>query len=162
MSCGDAIVLAHRFHAKQVDKAGEPYIGHLQRVANYVVTLFPDYTEAELEAAWLHDILEDTSATEQTLIAGGVSPEAVEIVRWLTKPANRPFWWSYRAWVRGIAENGPLSAVRVKLADNRDNSDPRRVAALCAGMGGGTMMDRYGPAREILEVALSIRKGATI
>ena len=55
--------LAERLHAGQVDKAGRPYIEHLERVVGILKASWPDATEAEIEAAWLHDVVEDTPIT---------------------------------------------------------------------------------------------------
>ena len=45
-----------------------------------------------------------------------------------------------------------LSTLRVKLADNQDNRDPARVAALAGA--GERVATRYEPARELLEDSL--------
>ncbi len=52
-----ARILAERVHAGQVDKAGLPYVGHLERVASYVDPADP----LAQTAALLHDSIEDTS-----------------------------------------------------------------------------------------------------
>lgn len=54
--------LASEAHAGQVDKGGAPYIEHPMRVA-----LRCD-TELRRCAALLHDVLEDTDATEADLV----------------------------------------------------------------------------------------------
>jgi (p)ppGpp synthase/HD superfamily hydrolase len=155
MSLEAAICLAEKLHADQVDKAGQPYVQHLMRVGRHLETMFPEWTEAEMEAAWLHDALEDTDATADTLLAAGVTAEAVAIVQWLTKRSEMP-GASYLNWIRSFAEDGPVGAIRVKLADNRDNSDPDRVAALPGAE--AIVRTRYAPAREILKAALFLRE----
>ena len=51
-------------HAGVVDKAGEPYTGHLERVASHLL----DHPEAAV-VAWLHDTAEDTGVSLETIAA---------------------------------------------------------------------------------------------
>lgn len=146
----EIIRLAERLHAGQTDKVGAPYIGHLARVAGNLERLWPDAPLDEVEAAWLHDSLEDTEATEASLLAEGVSAETVRIVRAVTRPEGAT---NYLAWIAELAASGDMPALRVKLADNLDNSDPARVLAL---PGGDRMLEtRYKPARALIEAALA-------
>lgn len=142
-----ALILAERLHAGQVDKAGQPYVGHLRRVAEILLARFPDCTPSAVEAAVLHDTLEDTGADPAALRLAGVSEQAIRLVLALTKPTNG---CDYLAWIQSISGSGDLEAIKVKLADISDNSSPDRVH---------TDMDRllrtkYGPAQTILERAL--------
>lgn len=141
--------LAARLHAGQTDKAGEPYVLHLERVVSRLIQRFPDATEAEIEAAWLHDSLEDTEATPDSLMAAGVSRSAVQIVQAVTRPDGQ----AYLDWIAELAQSGSLSAVRVKIADNADNRDPDRVAKLPGAA--ERVASRYEPARLLLEARLS-------
>ena len=59
-----AMVLAARAHAGQLDKAGAPYIEHPGRVAVHVTRhALPEDEEAAQAVAWLHDVVEDTPVT---------------------------------------------------------------------------------------------------
>jgi len=145
----DIIALASRLHAGQTDKAGHPYVGHLARVAARLVARWPDATRDELEAAWLHDSLEDTEATEASLLAAGVSAETIRIVQAVTRPHGS----DYLAWIADLAAAGDISVLRVKLSDNADNSDPARVAQLPDGA--ARVASRYEPARRLLEDGLA-------
>lgn len=147
----EIIALARSLHAAQVDKAGRPYVDHLQRVAANLVRLHPAASRNEIEAAWLHDSLEDTEATEASLLAAEVSVETIRIVRAVTRPEGS----DYLAWIAGLAASGDLPAIRVKLADNLDNSDPMRTALLPDGA--RRVATRYAPARRLLEAALHRR-----
>lgn len=141
--------LAEKFHTGQFDKAGEPYITHPERVVRYLKQRWPDYTDVEVQAAWLHDVLEDTDATPVALLVAGVFPEVIELVQLLSRPKEK----TYREWIRDLANSGNVSAIRVKLADNADNSDPARTAAL--GLASDMVRKRYLPAKEVLEVGLA-------
>ena len=111
--------LAAHHHAGQVDQAGQPYLGHIERVADRVRHLEPEV----VAAAWLHDVLEDTAASEADLAAAGIPAAVIEAVVLLTKTGG-PLDADY-ARIRPT----PL-ALAVKLADVADNSDPDRLAQL--------------------------------
>ena len=113
-----AKAIAHREHSDQSDKAGQPYIGHVSRVAARV----SDDHDAET-VAWLHDVVEDTDVTLDDLRAE-FPPEVVEAVDAVTYRDDSP----RDAYYERIAAN-PL-AKKVKLADIADNSDPVRLAGL--------------------------------
>jgi (p)ppGpp synthase/HD superfamily hydrolase len=148
-----AEAFARHAHAGQTDKSGAPYAGHLARVSRILVERFPDALPFEIEAAWLHDVLEDTPTTAEDLVAAGISPAAIAIVRELTRPPGP----TYLEWIGTLAAVGSLSAIRIKLADNQDNQDPARVAALPNGA--RMVAKRYAPAKAILERALTERFG---
>lgn len=120
-----AAKIARACHAEQVDKSGEPYIGHCTRVAR---KLDDDTARA---VALLHDVLEDTDTTEGQLrllatgsLDGRMAKEIVDAVVALThvEPESRDDYY------RRIRSN-PL-ALRVKIADIHDNLEPRRLARL--------------------------------
>ena len=108
---------ARRWHAGQVDKSGVPYFEHCTRVAR---KLEDDKGRA---VALLHDVLEDTDTTEQTLrvLFGG---EIVDAVVALTRVDGQDPDEYYRR-----VRSNPL-ALRVKIADIHDNLEPSRLAAL--------------------------------
>jgi hypothetical protein len=102
---------------------------HLRRVVGVLLVSFPDVSLAEIEGAWLHDILEDHRGN--TIIPrfgrgfGGCLTDGSD-----ARTARR---FCYLDWIRVIAASGDQSVIRVKLADIEDHQDPRRVAALPAG-----------------------------
>ena len=111
--------LAEAHHTGQVDKAGQPYIGHVLRVAERVSHLAPEVVAAAL----LHDVLEDTAATAAELAAAGIPTTVIEAVVLLTKTGG-----PLDAYYSRIREH-PV-ALAVKLADIADNADPDRQAQL--------------------------------
>ncbi|MBP2232525.1 (p)ppGpp synthase/HD superfamily hydrolase [Azospirillum agricola] len=146
----ETLALAQRLHDGQTDKAGEPYWRHLERVAQRLVERFPDATKAQVQAALLHDAIEDAGVSAEDLRAAGIEEEAIVAIQLVSRnlgPAG-----SYLEWIGRIAASGNVTAIRVKLADNLDNSDPARVAALPAGP--RMVAEKYAPARAILERAL--------
>lgn len=112
-----ARVLAIRAHADQTDKAGEPYIEHVARVAQAV----SDDPVAEA-VAWLHDVAEDAPAHAASVAL--YPPEISEAAALLNRHAAP----SAEEYYRRIREN-PV-ALRVKLADIADNADESRLAKL--------------------------------
>lgn len=125
---GKARKLAVLAHAGQVDKAGRPYVEHLERVAAMVK--HAKSLGLAQAVAWLHDIVEDTAVGELDLMAAGMPAEVVEAVLAITHRPNEPRT-EYYARVR---ENH--LALAVKLADVADNADPKRLAMLDAATRG--------------------------
>lgn len=110
-----AIALAAQYHEGQKDKAGEPYILHVLRVALAVST-----PKARI-AAVLHDILEDTDVTEAQLQAMGFDQDVIVAVQALTKRKGET-----RLEAAKRAKADPI-AREVKMADNADNLDLSRL-----------------------------------
>lgn len=110
-----AIQIAVNAHFGQKDKSGSPYILHPLRVMHAV-----DTTDAKITAI-LHDVVEDTPVTFDDLIEAGIPKHLVITLRLLTHTDNL----SYEDYIMRLSEN-PL-AVKVKLADLKDNMDLSRM-----------------------------------
>jgi len=161
-TASDAQRFASIVHEGQVDKAGRPYVEHLNRVDARVLLVLspgcPFWSDEEVDEArqiaWLHDGVEDTSITAQDLIAEGFSPSVVSSVLMLTRhdPSTR-----YSIWVQEITEQSRLPTILVKLADVEDNSDPERLALLPEETR-DRLLKKYEPAKEVLRAAAR-RKG---
>lgn len=114
----DAVRIAREAHDGAVDKAGRPYIEHPLRVMSHC-----DTAEEQM-AAVLHDVVEDTDATPESLLALGVPEGVVDAVVALTKREGETYDdFVARAGAHPIAR-------KVKLADLADNADPQRLEAL--------------------------------
>lgn len=111
-----ALQLAIEFHLGQRDKAGDAYLLHLLRVM-----LAGSNSEA-MQVGLLHDLLEDTTATVETMQRAGLSDGVIEAVVLLTKPDAM----SYSAYIVRLAGNSLAS--RVKRVDLQDNYGIHRVA----------------------------------
>ena len=110
-----AVEIAHIAHEGQQDRAGRPYIFHPVRVMRRV------NSEFEKMAALLHDVVEDSNVTLDDLKREGFPPEVVAAVAALTKlPGESRLDAAKRAAVDPIAR-------RVKLADNADNMNIKRI-----------------------------------
>jgi (p)ppGpp synthase/HD superfamily hydrolase len=113
-----AIHIAVQAHAGQTDKAGSPYILHPLRL------MLEMRSETEMIAAVLHDVVEDSEWTLDTLRAEGFSEEILSAADCLTRRQGE----SYTAFIERIKENA--IARRVKLADLEDNMDITRISIL--------------------------------
>ena len=111
-----AYEIAKRAHLGQVDKAGEDYIKHPEKVASFVKT------DEEKTVAYLHDVIEDTELTLEDLYECGFSKEVIEAVDIITKKRGE----DYQSYLNSVKKNKLARAV--KLADLRHNSDLTRLA----------------------------------
>ncbi len=111
-----AIATAAKAHEGQTDKAGKPYILHPLRVMLNVKGGIPEQC-----AAVLHDVIEDTDITSDTLLKLGFSKEVVDAVVLLTRSKDE----DYMEYVKRLKAN-PIARA-VKLADLSDNMDMSRI-----------------------------------
>lgn len=149
----DYIKLLHRGH---LDVLGRPYHTHLERVLAHLQRLFPDAGENIQHAALLHGSVEEKKTTLEALRDAGYAPDIVSMVEWNTRPRGEGAP-PYLDWIRHLADNAPLGAVMIKIADNEDNNDPRRIAQLPPEQRDVSAV--YATARRILEAALERRRG---
>ncbi|MCM1013658.1 MULTISPECIES: HD domain-containing protein [unclassified Brevibacterium] len=124
-----AEAIARTAHTGQVDKAGQDYIDHPRRVAANAAAIAEEQgldsadAESAIAAAWLHDVVEDTSVSADDL-RREFPTEVVAAVDAVTKRSGEAVE-DYFARVRS-----DRLAVIVKTADLADNTDPVRQAAL--------------------------------
>lgn len=110
-----AYEIAKKAHLGQVDKAGEAYIKHPEKVASFVKT------DEEKAVAYLHDVIEDTELTLENLYEYDFSKEVIEAVDIITKKRGE----DYQSYLNSVKKNKLARAV--KLADLRHNSDLTRL-----------------------------------
>lgn len=102
-------------HEGQVDKGGHPYINHPRTVSGFCTTL-----EGKI-VGWLHDVVEDTPITLDTIRNLGFDEKIVEALRCVTKEAG----FDEKEYYLRIKKN-PI-AREVKLADLKHNTDLSRI-----------------------------------
>jgi (p)ppGpp synthase/HD superfamily hydrolase len=90
----DAVELASKAHAGQVDKTGVDYILHPLAVSGLIV-LLPSFhslskheRDVALMAAVLHDVIEDSVEDEFSLTHLGVPSDVVNVVKILTRTSD--------------------------------------------------------------------------
>lgn len=112
------VVEAYRYatscHYGQVDKAGEDYMGHIERV----VSEFEDNTLRII--AYLHDTLEDTDA-DPNYILETFGEEILDAVQCMTRHVGE----KYLYFIKRLSRNS--NAAKVKLADLKDNMNLSRL-----------------------------------
>jgi GTP pyrophosphokinase len=140
----NTVRIIQKAHHGQTDKQGEEYWKHPVQVAGIVASLFNGNEDEQL-AALLHDVTEDTQYTLQDLQEMGFSPATLEIVKWMDK-AN--FSGTYIERIQNMAQNAPVGALKVKLADNMSNMREGATDSL---------KRRYERSMEILKAALEQR-----
>ena len=145
-------IWAAELHKGQTDKAGEPYMGHIDRVVGHLLEKFPDATEDEITAAYLHDALEDTKLTTDDMRARGYNENVIEMIKIVTKDPTSKLTYAQR--IEKIAQSGNRGAIRIKVADNSDNRDPARLAKLPRDMQ-SLFKQRYGRSEKRLMKALA-------
>lgn len=102
-------------HSGQTRKGnGEPYFNHVDRVGEYVRE---HHGLRAATIALLHDTIEDTTITANTLRELGFPAGVVLDVVMLTRTADE----SYGRFITRLIEFGSDDALRVKLADLADN-----------------------------------------
>jgi (p)ppGpp synthase/HD superfamily hydrolase len=119
--------IARNAHSGQYRRDGiTPYIVHPESVASRV------NTAEEKATAWLHDVLEDTSVTQEDLLSSGIPENVITAVVTMTKIAGI----SYTDYLVNVKEN-PIARV-VKIADMNSNladtPTPKQIAKYSEGL----------------------------
>ncbi|AWV14266.1 phosphohydrolase [Methylobacterium sp. XJLW] len=153
----DAHTFALTAHAGQLDKCGEPCMRHLERVANAALARagharLSDGLDIDpmrvMQAALLHDVLEDTSRTTTDLQAAGFEADIIRTVTLLTKPASRI---AYSERIAALIASGDLAALLIKMSDTEDNLRPSRIPPDAA-----FLRERYADAFARLKSAAAV------
>lgn len=104
--------VASRAHSGQHRRDGwTPYINHPAAVAGKLA----GESVVVIATAWLHDVLEDTAETPETLRAAGLPDSVIHAVEVLTKTEGV----SYGEYLSGVRQN--WIARKVKVADMLHN-----------------------------------------
>lgn len=113
-----AVELAFTKHSGQTDKAGKKYITHIIRVCERCKT------DEERIVAMLHDTIEDTDVTIETLNEQGFPIDIINAVLSVTKVKGE----SYEDFIHRAAMS-PIGR-KVKLADLEDNMTIQRQTSV--------------------------------
>ncbi|NTF17676.1 hypothetical protein G6L37_04635 [Agrobacterium rubi] len=144
----------HATHALALELHGSEYYPHLARVRDYfleLVALLPeglissqDRDDGE-HATLLHDSIEDHHITREELELRGYRQRVLEIIKGLTRD---PAAQTYHDKMLETSASGDVVLILAKLADNRDNSTPERIADLPVER--RSLINRYRKARRTL------------
>lgn len=110
-----AEAIARVAHKNQFDKCGVPYINHPKTVSEFCNTI-----EGKI-VGWLHDVVEDTHVTIDSLRNLGFPDNILEALRCVTKEEG----YDEAEYYERIKNN--QIAKEVKLADLKHNSDLSRI-----------------------------------
>lgn len=113
-----ALEIALQAHRGQTDKSGEAYILHPLRLMSKMKS------DDEKAVALLHDVIEDSDFSDETLLSQGIPEHVVNAVKSLTKIDGE----SYQEFIERVKFN-PL-AKKVKIADLEDNINILRLKTL--------------------------------
>lgn len=103
--------LAVNAHKGQIDKVGLPVILHPLAVGNM------GETADEICTGFLHDTIEDTDTTEESLLTAGVSEKIVDAVCLLTHDKSVPYF----DYIETLIASGNKLAIAVKKNDLTHN-----------------------------------------
>ena len=106
--------------AGKTDKEGQPYINHLYYVSGEQKSIDGQVV------GLLHDLLEDTASTEHELRELGFNQNIIDALKLVTKPNGM----GYMEYVDRVLDSNNETAIYVKEADMRNNSDPERIARI--------------------------------
>lgn len=115
-----AITIAADAHRAQFDKGGAPYILHPLRLMLQMDTL------SEMIVAVLHDVVEDSGWTFESLRQEGFSEEVLDAIDHLTRRKTQGE--TYEAFIERAGKN-PI-ARKIKSADLEDNMDIKRLKSI--------------------------------
>lgn len=167
---GDSAALAEfiatQVHTHQTDKGAMPYIGHPKRVAQLVrgvprfEQLSHDQKSDVVQAAWLHDVLEDSGENgfpivlSSDLYAWGISKPAIYATENLSRKTPLTRYLEMESdsadYYKAINQNN--LARMVKLADLADNCNLQRVR-LMHSRGGSVDPNRYESALKAFKLS---------
>jgi len=118
-----AYIYSARVHEGQVRLSGEPYLSHPLEVAGLLASM--KFDSVSISAGLLHDVLEDTSATEEEL-RDMFGEEVLKIVKGLTKLSTLPYNSaqarqadSIRKMILAMADD--IRVILIKLVDRLHN-----------------------------------------
>jgi (p)ppGpp synthase/HD superfamily hydrolase len=103
-------VVAHDGQSRK--GAGEPYINHVERVANSV------YGWKAKSVSYLHDVVEDTHLTFDSLSLIGIPSDPII---WRVARLTRNEDETYTEFIDRIIESDDEIVLKVKIADIEDN-----------------------------------------
>jgi (p)ppGpp synthase/HD superfamily hydrolase len=133
-------------HAVQTDKLGVPYFHHLADVARRVIDLGP----ITVSIAWLHDCVEDTSATLDEIEKnfGGAVRDGVDAI---TRRVGEDYFNAYLPRLRSNPH-----AIPVKIADASHNLGKAHLLATIAPEKAAGLEKKYKRVLEILGAPVTV------
>ena len=116
-----ARLIAERAHRGSIEATGRPVILHVRRVAD----ASPVFARA---VAWLHEVLENSSVSEEELLAGGhgLTDEELRALRLLTRRSDSRSEKDYLAHIGLIARASGSAGEIARTVKRLDLADRQR------------------------------------
>ena len=111
--------IAERTLRGSLEADGTPVILHVRRVAK----TSPDFARS---VAWLHDVLEDSSVSEEELLASGLTDEELRALRLLTRQRDSRSTKHYLSHVSQIARSSGSAGEIARAVKRQDLADRQR------------------------------------
>lgn len=161
----DRLRLVREEHGATPDRIGRPWYQHFERVALRTMFRCPTASQAQVEAALMHDALMAGGKGHSFLKEVGLLQEAIEIIELITPPPHGNYFRDFEAitaednaiyldYVARIIGTGHHAAIHVKLADIRDTIDAFQAAS--SPVLKGQLHDRYEPSMKLLAAAVEV------
>ena len=111
--------IAERALRGSLEANGTPVILHVRRVAK----TSPIFARS---VAWLHDVLEDSSVSEEELLAGGLTDEELRALRLLTRERDSRSAEHYLSHISHIARSSGSAGEIARAVKRQDLADRLR------------------------------------
>ena len=119
VNVGRARRIAERALRGSLEASGTPVIFHVRRVAK----ASPIFARS---VAWLHDVLEDSSVTEEELLAGGLTDEELRALRLLSRERDNRSAKAYLSHISHIARSSGSAGEIARAVKRLDLADRQR------------------------------------
>lgn len=140
----DAILIAAKAHAGQLDRDGNPVILHPLTVG------LMGHTDEERVAGFLHDVVEDTDMTFEDLEEQGIPEGIISALKLLTHDKTL----SYDEYLQRIIDSHNPIALQVKFNDLQHNFE--------RGKDHPDLQAKHGPALEKIKAAVEAESQVTL
>lgn len=95
--------LAFKAHDGQFRRDGiTPYFKHLETAVRFLHETYPDYTDDEEAAIWIHDTIEDKRMNVSDLMFAGINANVIHMVLVMTHADHE----SYEDYIKRIVRMG--------------------------------------------------------
>lgn len=111
--------IAERALRGSLEASGTPVIFHVRRVAK----ASPIFARS---VAWLHDVLEDSSVSEEDLLASGLTDEELRALRLLTRDRDNRSEKQYLSHISLIARSSGSAGEMARAVKRQDLADRQR------------------------------------
>lgn len=161
----DRLKLVREEHGATPDRIGRPWYQHFERVALRTMFRCPGASQAQIEAALMHDALMAGGKGRGFLKEIGLLDEAIDIIELITPPPHGNYFRDFEAittadneiylrYISGVAASGNKAAIHVKLADIRDTIDAFQAAS--SAVLKSQLNERYRPSMDVLAAAVEV------